>query len=538
MRNSVVFTSFVLSHLPLVVVYVLFTYLRVQIPHNQRVPGGACSLSTERRKIELIIVRQSVVNMETEILVVGAGIHSLSFTLRYIDDKPDLVDEVSRSQFYMKEREAAKVYGDWSSCRKRVEKWTRSGHESKSAVLARKKQVTVVDPSGKWLHEWRSNFAAFEIPFLRSPMDIHPSPRDPRDLYAFAVNERRSDEFTIMDHTHGKVSHGFTGPHQLPSTPLFSDFCDMLIRCFGLEDHVHKGYVMHVEDREKDANASRRYKVTLADDSVIYANHVVMAPRPAMSQDPCFQEPECAYPEDRLIRAHQLAQWLTEFKQQARRHKGKEESVLIVGGGITSGHVAKVAHKLGLRPILTLRSSVKVQQFDVDFRWMGQHRSSLIENFRQKEELPDRMCTCFRERKSSFSPEVHRILCKLQSKGEIDIFPDSSVTSLYWEPSENHWVARLDNGVTAYPAYIWLAIGTDVQLDQYPMLMDLMTTHPIPSFCGFPAVEKDLKWRNDTSIYLLGALSLSRLGPDGLNMAGARHGSILVARALRDLVDK
>ena len=33
-----------------------------------------------------------------------------------------------------------------------------------------------------------------------------------------------------------------------------------------------------------------------------------------------------------------------------------------------------------------------------------------------------------------------------------------------------HWIVALDNGHTLRPSYIWQSTGTDVQLDQYPVL--------------------------------------------------------------------
>jgi hypothetical protein len=36
--------------------------------------------------------------------------------------------------------------------------------------------VCVIDPSGKWMSQWRSQFDAYAIRYLRSPVSFHPDP--------------------------------------------------------------------------------------------------------------------------------------------------------------------------------------------------------------------------------------------------------------------------------------------------------------------------------------------------------------------------
>merc|ERR1712137_839524 len=131
------------------------------------------------------------------------------------------------------------------NCRNRISKWTRSGVND-TALSSKLQKVLVIDTHGEWLHEWKTSFRAFEIQHLRSAIDLHPSPRDPRDLYAFAVNQRRSSELTVMDHTHGKIFDGFRGPYMIPSTKLFNDFCDMLINAFNVSSIIQKGTVEEI----------------------------------------------------------------------------------------------------------------------------------------------------------------------------------------------------------------------------------------------------------------------------------------------------
>ena len=62
-------------------------------------------------------------------------------------------------------------------------------------LLQKKKSMrnrfVVLDPAGDWLRQWQHQFAAYEIPNLRSPAVHHPDP-NPHALRSFAVS--RADE--------------------------------------------------------------------------------------------------------------------------------------------------------------------------------------------------------------------------------------------------------------------------------------------------------------------------------------------------------
>ena len=92
--------------------------------------------------------------------------------------------------------------------------------------LLQKKQsmrnrFVVLDPAGDWLQQWQHQFAAYEIPHLRSPAVHHPDP-NPHALRSFA--ESRSEELFP--------------PYDLPGTQLFQDFCRDVIRHWELLDRV------------------------------------------------------------------------------------------------------------------------------------------------------------------------------------------------------------------------------------------------------------------------------------------------------------
>ena len=95
---------------------------------------------------------------------------------------------------------------------------------------------------------------------------------------------------------------------------------------------------------------------------------------------------------------------------------------------------------------------------------------------------------------------------------------------------------------------IWLAIGAENHIDYYSALSNLRETLPVSVVNGLPALNKDLTWRAPEGVesdepewkklarerfWCMGALAGLELGPDALNLVGARHGSVKVAESVR-----
>ena len=461
-----------------------------------------------------------------KIVIIGAGLNGLTTILRLIDDKPDLYDESSRTQFYMNERHVANIFGAFRKVRDRIQEWSTRGVLSKKMCEIRDKCL-VIDPNSEWISNWKNNFESYEIPHLRSPFDIHPSPRDMRDLYAFAKNNRRTSEFTVMEHTHGK-NMDYSGPYQIPGTKLFNDFCDMLVDAFGLQEILYQGKASQIIP----GNETKPNIIVLESGERIEAKNIILALGPAMDKETLFWEPPIEYP-DSLIRSSELTQSLLNFKKEKTYFK-RVKHLVVVGGGITSGHVVKIAIKNGCKVTLILRSNVKVRQFDIPKKWMGKNRGTLINSFKDISDPCERFCKCAKERQGgSFSPEVYHMLQEYINNGSLTIFEECEIDSAYWNNTSQNWTVRLDNGDVSYPHAIWLCTGTDVQVTQYPILEDLMSKLPIDVCCGYPQIQKDLSWCKNSSIYVVGALASLQLGPDALNLAGARHAAVMIANKFR-----
>lgn len=97
-----------------------------------------------------------------------------------------------------------------------------------------------------------------------------------------------------------------------------------------------------------------------------------------------------------------------------------------------------------------------------------------------------------------------------------------------------HWTIELD---TACPALecdvLLLAAVADVDIDQYPLFRAMAEQVPIPVHFGLPFLQPDLSWSPGENFYTMGAMAGLQLGPDALNLAGARHGACRIARKVR-----
>ena len=148
-------------------------------------------------------------------------------------------------------------------------------------------------------------------------------------------------------------------------------------------------------------------------------------------------------------------------------------------------------------------------------------------------------------------------------------------------------VARFSSGDFRVYDFVWLATGGELDMNLVPVMASLQAQRPIPTAGGLPKLQTDLSWdvgtcqhhahtqlhvqitrtcartkththvrthvhaharthahthvhtpththTSDCPLHVMGAFAQLELGPDALNLAGARSGSVLVARAILD----
>lgn len=400
-------------------------------------------------------------------------------------------------------------------------------------------KVKVIDRHGSWMAEWHKNFAAYRIPHLRSAADVHPGPHDMRELLAYAhLTHRNLNEYDMVNMVAMKRDTVFKGPYTLPSTSIFRDYCGKLIKTYAVEDAVNAGEVAHVRRHSSDL-----YELELSGGEVVRTKRVVCALGPNLRKDLMFWEHPLGtagvdYKAGTLVHAFELSDWLLDF---AKRMESQAElprpRVVVVGGGITSSHVVRVMMELGCSPVtLLVRSELREKQFDIPKKWFGPQRGKLLAEYDQMP-VAERMST-FKDARGggSMPPESMHFIGEAVEKGALVIHEGQQISSAVWvgTATDGHWRLEMDSEMRALECdIVLLASGADLDTDQYPILKDMLAQVPIETYDGFPVLQPNLSWAKGENFYIMGALAALALGPDALNLAGARHGACRIARALR-----
>jgi hypothetical protein len=378
-------------------------------------------------------------------------------------------------------------------------------------LLQKKKSMRgrflVFDPSGTWMSQWNRQFAAFEIPHLRSPAVHQPDP-NPHALRTFA--ESRSNELFQ--------------PYDLPGTELFRDFCQETIRRWELADCVYPAQIVRVEPF-KDSNGRSRFCLQLANGQSIIARRVVIANGGAVPNVPEWVgQISTHYPPDRLLHSHQV---------DLRGSRLQGERVLIVGGGLTSGHLALGAIDRGAQVLLMSRRNVYEKLFDADPGWIG---PKYLKDFWAEPDLQTRWQTIQQARNGgSMTPSVLSQLRRLEREGKMVFFEQCGVSQAAWR--DDGWQVHCDNSAVHECIHhqtidrIWVATGSRLDARNHPLLKDVLDAYPIEVVNGLPVVDEHLRWQG-CELFIMGGMAALRVGPAARNLSGARATSDRIVPAL------
>ncbi len=250
----------------------------------------------------------------------------------------------------------------------------------------------VFDPSQTWLSQWQQQFAAQQIPCLRSPAVHHPDP-NPHQLRTFA------------EHRH----HELFPPYDRPGTKLFNDFCGEVIRRWKLTDKVYPAKVIEILPIKRGLRS--RFQLVLDTGETIIARRVVIATGSGTIHFPDWVEKITSdYPSDRLCHSQQVN--LNQLNVTGER-------ILIVGGGLSSGHLAKGAINLGATVTLMTRKQLQEKIFDADPGWLG---PKYLKNFHAETDWSVRYQQIQQARNGgSMTPEMMLQLRKASHEGKITI---------------------------------------------------------------------------------------------------------------------
>ena len=516
-----------------------------------------------------------------DLVVVGAGPHALALILRLLAPEPDFLSEHERherAEYARRQRPIGQVhkYIDQLAVRSstvlrappNTKMCNKRSNNCKSIstdivpppiALARLRQSTmIVDPAGDWLEGWKRNFRALGITQLRSPTNAHADPFDHRAMEIYAKHRDREDELITMPFL--SRTNDYRGPYQVPSTSLFEDFHDLLVRSYRVQGMVQKG-VVHSITPYKDVSGNALFEVVVKSEeavTVVKTKRVVCAMGPNFRTGEAFWEASlkkslrlslnCKYSSDSILHSHEIVSWLDQRRESNSTSKNALR-LLIVGGGITSAQMALLASNRSQwfqSVTMILRSKLLVRQFDIPNKWMGPHRGKNLKEFWAQDPC-HRMKTLREARRGgSMPPEIAQALLsspRLRVKEEVEVH------RVEWDNKRQALLVTFDDGSPVQPFdMIWLATGGDNDIDLYPALMSLRQVLPVEVVGGLPVLSSsalswgsspyEAAWKQEArnNLYTLGALAGMELGPDALNLIGARHGAVRVAKSIRTSV--
>ncbi|MEC4984792.1 MAG: FAD/NAD(P)-binding protein [Oscillatoria sp. PMC 1068.18] len=358
----------------------------------------------------------------------------------------------------------------------------------KSAKHYRK--FLVFDPSQTWLSQWQQQFEAQQIPYLRSPAVHHPDP-NPHQLRTFAEN-RHSELFP---------------PYDRPGTKLFNDFCEEVIRRWKLADKVYPAKVVRVLPIERASRS--RFELILDTGETIIARRVVLATGSGKVQLPDWVEKITSdYPSDKLCHSQQV---------NLNRLKLTGERILIVGGGLTSGHLAKGAINLGATVTLMTRKQLQSRIFDAAPGWLG---PKYLKNFHAETDWYERYQQIQQARNGgSMTPEMMLQLRKAAHEGKVRIDECCQVRDAQWQ--DNLWQVCCDDGNRHQFNRIWLATGTKFNVTEHPLLQDVLEAYPTEIVNGLPVLDEHLRLPK-SSFFIMGGLAALQIGPVARNIGGGK----------------
>ncbi|WP_175561183.1 FAD/NAD(P)-binding protein [Hydrococcus rivularis] len=354
----------------------------------------------------------------------------------------------------------------------------------------------VFDPSGTWLSRWRHQFAAQKIPHLRSPAVHHPDP-NPYALRAFAENR----------------PHELFPPYDLPGTQLFEDFCGEVIRRWQLENCIYPEKVVEILPHK------HRFQLILAAGESIIARRVILATGKGIPQFPEWvNRIPSPYPSERLCHSSQI---------DLRSLHLAGEKILIIGGGLTSGHLAMGAIAQNANVFLMARRTWQEKLFDADPGWLG---PKYLKGFAAESNWYRRWELIQQARNGgSMTPAMMLQLRRLSREGKITLKERCEIVGAIWQDS--HWLVKCANGDVYECDRIWLATGTKFDCQQNPLLEDMLAAYPTEIVNGLPVLDEYLRLPG-SEFFLMGALAALQVGPVARNLSGGRMASDRIVRTL------
>jgi len=354
------------------------------------------------------------------------------------------------------------------------------------------KSLAIVDRHPQPLTQWRCKTERQGMKFLRSPA-VHHITSDALGIVEYAERHNRTNELAR--------------PYSQPSTQLFWDFCN------GALAELREHRVYHQFDVAKlrwDKGAGRFPFRLISTDSEGFRSHCVIL---AIGTDDCAYVPP------------EFVQWRHRYTDQVLHaseftvdceNRGK---IVIIGGGLTAGTLAKSLSERGHRVALIARKRLKTEQFDFPPVWLG---PKALAEFASETDFQRRYETIQQNRgEGSITPDIMEALLNTL---KVDIYPETRIHNITTAdeclPAQRLRV-ETTHGVMTNVSRIILATGYRFNLRRYGFLTELLTRHQVPLVCGLPQLDADLQLHPIENLFGSGTIAQLQIGPASGNIAGA-----------------
>lgn len=203
------------------------------------------------------------------------------------------------------------------------------------------------------------------------------------------------------------------------------------------------------------------------------------------------------------------------------------EKVLIVGGGLTSGHLAVGAVDKGAQAMVMTRRTLQEKLFDAEPGWLG---PKYLKNFWAEPGWEARWQMIQHARNGgSVTPAMMTQLRRLHRDGKVIFYEQCQVAKAVWQDS--HWQICCEDGMKFDCDRIWLSTGTKLDITQCSLLKQVLDAYPIEIVKGLPVLDQHLRWRG-CELFIMGGWAALQIGPTSRNLSGARMASDRIVPAL------
>ncbi|NCJ07813.1 SidA/IucD/PvdA family monooxygenase [Synechococcales cyanobacterium C] len=357
----------------------------------------------------------------------------------------------------------------------------------------------VLDPSGTWMQRWQQQFMAQDIPYLRSPAAHHPDP-NPVALRTFA--ESRPQELFP--------------PYDRPGRQLFQDFCQTVIQQWSLQDRVMAAEVVQIEPIQQQRH---RFRLWLKDGRCLLVRRVVLAGGDGALNVPGWvRSLQEDYPAERLCHSVQVN--LSQLQLRG-------EQILIVGGGLTSGHLAIGAVRREAKVKLMARRQFQEKLFDADPGWMG---PKYLKGFCAEPDWHQRWQMIQTARNGgSLTPEMMVQLRRARRDKTVELAENCQIEWVRWQ--SGRWQVQCTDGDDFECDRIWYATGRGLDASRHPLLQEVQRYFSTEIVNGLPVLDPHLRWLG-CELFVMGGLAALQVGPFSRNLRGAKIASDRIVEAL------